>query len=96
LTPQFRISQKDGFWVLDVFYITTDTQQPLFADWGGFEEPFNETDYQKMAEWCYHTFKTWLTPKRARRMGYNQFFFKSKKDADWFILHWSGVDISVE
>jgi hypothetical protein len=90
--PQFRTDQRDGFWTVEVFYIT-DTTQPLFQDWDGFEEPFSEEDYQKMQHWCYKTFRTWLTPRRARRMSFNQFWFKNKKDLDWFILHWSGVDI---
>jgi len=48
-----------------------------------------------MKDWCYNNFKTWLKPKRARRMGYNDFWFQSKKDADWFVLYWSGVDIDM-
>jgi hypothetical protein len=28
-------------------------------------------------------------------MGYNDFWFQSKKDADWFVLYWSGVDIDM-
>lgn len=93
MTPKFKIEEKDGYWSVEVFYITTEDNQP-FVDWEGFEEPFSEEDYQKMTNWCYQTFKTWLTPKRARRMSYNQFYFKSKQDADWFMLYWSGVDIS--
>jgi hypothetical protein len=96
MIPKFRVSKRDNFWVLEVFYITQNDQQPLFDDWEGFEEPFSEDDYQKMQHWCYNTFKTWLTPQRAKRMSYNQFWFKSKKDADWFMLYWGGVDISVE
>ena len=97
MKPQFRVSERDGFWALQVFYITEDSSQGnLFDDWGGFEEPFNEDTYQSMTKRCYNHFKTWLTPKRARRMSYNEFWFKSKKDADWFILYWSGVDINMD
>jgi hypothetical protein len=97
LKPQFRIAQRDSHWTVQVFYVTEDTGQGnLFDDWGGFEEPFNEPTYQLMKDWCYNNFKTWLKPKRARRMGYNDFWFQSKKDADWFILYWSGVDINMD
>lgn len=93
MKPQFRVKERDGFWSVQVFYITEDSGQGhLFDEWG-FEEPFNEDTYQTMSQWCYNQFKTWLTPKRARRMAYNDFWFKSKKDVDWFILYWSGVDI---
>ncbi len=96
MTPTFRVTERDGFWTVQVFYITNEEQGHLFDDWGGFEEPFNEPTYQLMADWCYNNFKTWLKPKRARRMAYNDFWFKSKKDADWFILYWSGIDISLD
>lgn len=96
MTPQFRVEERNNQWVVEVYYITNSEQGNLFDDWGGFEEPFSESDYQKMQDWIYSTLKTWLWPKRARRMSFNQFWFKSKRDADWFILYWSGVDISVE
>lgn len=96
MTPQFRVEKKSNNWVVEVYYITNSEQGSLFSDWDGFEEPFSESDYQKMQDWIYSTLKTWLWPQRARRMSYNQFCFKKKKDADWFILYWSGVDISVE
>jgi hypothetical protein len=89
--PQFRLSNKDNFWVVEVFYIP-NADDTLFSDWE-FEEPFNEAVYQMMSNWCYEKFKTWLTPRRARRMSFNQFYFKSKKDADWFMLYWAGIDI---
>jgi hypothetical protein len=90
--PVFRIDQRQGFWTVDVYYVVNEEQQTLFGDWEGFEEPFSETDYEEMSKWCQLTFKVWENPKRARRMSYNQFWFKSKKDLDWFILYWSGVD----
>ena len=95
MKPTFRVDQRDNFWTVDVYYVTDD-QAPLFSDWEGFEEPFNEDVYQTMTKWCYDQFKTWLTPKRARRMSYTQFWFQSKRDLDWFVLYWSGVDISVD
>lgn len=95
MKPTFRIDQRDNFWTVDVYYVT-DAQAPLFSDWEGFEEPFNEETYQIMSKWCYENFKTWLKPKRARRMGYTQFWFQSKKDLDWFVLYWSGVDIRLD
>lgn len=95
MKPEFRIDRRDGFWTVDVFYITTDNQPQLFSDWG-FEEPFSEEVYEQIAKWCSDNFKTWLKPRRARRMSYTQFWFQSKKDLDWFILYWSGIDISVD
>lgn len=92
MKPEFRIDQRDNFWTVEIFYIATEDNQP-FDDWAGFEEPFNEEVYQKMTSWCYSTFKTYIWPKRARRMSYNQFWFKRRKDLDWFILHWSSIDI---
>ena len=91
MKPEFRLSKKNQDWVVEVFYIPKP-DDTLFSDWD-FEEPFHEDDYQKMTSWCYETFKTWLTPRRARRMAFNQFYFKSKKDADWFMLYWGGIDI---
>ncbi len=96
MIPQFRVEERNKIWVVDVFYITQSSQTSLFSDWDGFEEPFDEATYQKMTDWCYNTLKTYIWPKRARRMSYNTFHFKNKKDVDWFILYWSGVDISVE
>jgi len=92
LKPEFRVDRRDNFWTVEIFYTTTEENQP-FENWAGYEEPFHEDDYQKMTDWCYNTFKTYIWPKRARRMSYNQFWFKHKKDLDWFILHWSSVDI---
>lgn len=65
---------------------------PLFDDFEN-EEYFDEADYQKIAQWCESAFKTKRFPRRARRMSYAEFWFKSKKDADWFILYWSSIDI---
>jgi hypothetical protein len=90
--PAFRIDKKQGYWTVDIFWIANDDQQNLFLEWGGYEEPFSESDYDEMSKWCQLTFKAWENPNRARRMSFTQFWFKSKKDLDWFILHWSGVD----
>lgn len=95
MRPQFRIEQRGAIWVVDVFYVTDGSQPHLFSDWG-YEEPFSEEVYQTMQKWCADTFKTWLRPRRARRMSYAQFHFQRKKDVDWFVLYWSGIDISVE
>lgn len=89
MTLHFRVDQRERYWTVEIFDVSDDSQ-----DWlHGFEEPLNEEDYVKMAKWCETTFKTWLTPRRARRMSFNQFWFKKKADLDWFILYWSGVDI---
>lgn len=89
-TPAFRISEKSGYWVVEVFYNSRATL-PLFDDFET-EEYFEESEYQRIADWCYNHFKTWLTPRRARRMSYSEFWFKSKRDLDWFILYWSAID----
>jgi hypothetical protein len=96
MKPQFRIDKRDGFWTADVYYISNSDQQELFSEWDGFEEPFSESTYQDISKWCYNTFKTYIWPRRARRMSYTQFWFKNKKDLDWFVLYWSGIDISEE
>lgn len=93
MKPEFRINKKGSNWTVDIFWISGPDQQGLFSDWDGFEEPFNEDTYQMMSKWCEDTFKTWLYPKRVRRMSFTQFYFSSKRDLDWFVLHWSGVDI---
>lgn len=89
--PAFRTSEKSGYYVVEVFYMSRATL-PLFDDFET-EEYFEEAEYQRMADWCYNQLKTWLKPRRARRMSYSEFWFKSKKDADWFILYWSAIDI---
>ena len=91
MRPEFRLTTKNEYWVVEVFGRSFGDDD-LFGDWD-FEEPFHESDYQRMAEWCAKTFKTWLTPRRARRMSFNQFYFSSKKDAEWFMLYWGGLDI---
>lgn len=95
MKPAFRVDKNSRYWIVDVFCISSESQ-PLFSDWEGFEEPFSESDYEEMSKWCNMTFKVWEDPKRARRMSYTQFWFKSKKDLDWFILYWSGVDIGLD
>lgn len=91
MKAEFRVNKRKNFWIVDVFCID---QQGLFGDWEGFEEPFSEIVYADMAKWGNFTFKSWAEPKRFRRMGFNQFWFKSKKDLDWFVLYWSGVDFA--
>lgn len=93
MTPQFRITKIGRFWSVDVYYISSSEQRGFFTDWDGFEEPFSEKTYQSMTKWCYDTFKTYIHPKRVRRMGYTQYYFENKKDLDWFVMYWSGVDI---
>lgn len=92
MKPQFKIGRRKEFWTVDVFYIADGFRSGAFPELE-IEETFNESTYQKMAKWCSDNFKTWLKPRRARRMSYTQFWFKSKKDLDWFVLYWSGVDI---
>jgi len=91
MKPEFRIDRRGRYWTVEIFYLDPDEGSLLY----GFEEPYNEATYQQINKWCYDNFKTWLYPKRVRRMGFMQFDFASKRDLDWFILHWSGVDIPI-
>lgn len=49
-----------------------------------------EEQYCAIAAWCKQTFEQ----DRVRRTGYSTFWFKSKKDLDWFMLRWAAVDSS--
>lgn len=91
MKPNFRVNKVGGYWAVEIFW-TSDTYNSPYG-WEDFEEPFNEDTYQRMKKWCDDQFKTYLKPKRVRRMAFNQFYFQNKKDLDWFILFWSGVDI---
>jgi len=84
--PEFNIIEKDKYWSVEIFWYSYDRDYE-------FKETFSEEIYQKITDWCNDTFKTWLYPKRVRRMSYNTYYFSSKRDLDWFILNWSGVDI---
>jgi len=84
---EFNLNTKDGFWTVSVY-----TLEESFGDGELFQEPLNETQYAKMADWCAEVFQTTEQPKRARRMSYDTFWFTSQRDLDWFILHWSSVD----
>jgi hypothetical protein len=83
---EFDIDKPDRFWTVRIYTLET-----LFED-AQFDEPLNEEQYQRMADWCAIIFRTQNHPYRARRMSYDSFWFSSKRDLDWFILHWSGVD----
>lgn len=85
---EFDIDKRDKFWQVKVYVL-----ESIFDDEILFEEPLNEQQYQTLADWCAIVFHTQNHPYRARRMSYDSFWFSSKVDLDWFILHWSGVDI---
>lgn len=53
-----------------------------------------EAQYCRMTQWAQTTFKV-LEPKnqlRIRRMAFADFWFQSKRDRDWFVFHYSGLD----
>jgi hypothetical protein len=57
-------------------------------------EYLEEHQYENIYHWCRTTFDKNIDVYRVRRMSYADFWFKNKKDLDWFLLKWSGVDIS--
>lgn len=90
MKPKFIIGKKNKYWTVDIMHVDDDPNSFTY----GFDEPFHEETYIMFTDWCADTFKTWLYPKRVRRMSYTQYYFASKRDLDWFVLSWSGVDIS--
>lgn len=85
---EFEIDRRDKFWTVKVF-----TLENIFEDNDGpFEELLNEVQYQKLGDWCSLVFHVQNQPYRARRMSYDTFWFSSKRDLDWFVLYWSGID----
>ena len=85
---EFDIELKNKYWVVTVYVL-----EEIFGDKQLFREPLNEVQYAQMADWCQTVFQTDRRPNRAKRSSYDSFQFKSKRDLDWFILHWSSVDI---
>ena len=85
---EFSVDQRDQFWTVHVWYSTPDGQMAI----EGGREHLHESQYANIADWCSNIFDTKNSPRRARRMSYDCFWFTSKRDLDWFILHWSGVD----
>lgn len=88
MKARFEIDKRDRYWVLDIFRENEDEDEFGFG-----METFHEETYIMFTDWCAKAFKTWLYPKRVRRMSYTQYHFASKRDLDWFVLNWSGVDI---
>lgn len=84
----FDINQKGRYWQVEVTY-----HSPENFPWNDESQEFlDEEQYQKIADWCNQTFDIRSNPHRVRRMAYADFWFASKRDLDWFILYWSGVD----
>lgn len=58
-----------------------------------YDEPYSnreyltESQYVKINDWCQKTFN-----KKVLRISYADFWFTSKKDRDWFLLYWTGID----
>lgn len=83
MTLEFHINQRrnNQFWEAIVFYRSADSHS---------EEHLNESQYQRIADWCRETFHTDRIGHkiRARRMAYDAFWFKNRADLDWFVLFW--------
>ncbi len=90
----FDIYNRGKYVGVNVWYLSK--QQDLFSDWDDNFTPareyLDEVQYVRMASWCQLTFNTKVHTRRARRMAFADFWFTSKRDLDWFILHWSSVD----
>ena len=84
---QFDTYKKNHYFGINVWYRTDEG----FSQENG-REYLTEEQYSTIAKWCETTFNTQEYKLRARRMSYADFWFTSKRDVDWFLLHWSGID----
>lgn len=85
---EFDIDLVRGHWRVNVWH------KNIYMETENLRMYLTEAQYQKITEWGKVIFNTSnpLHSKRFRRMAYADFWFRSKKDADWFVLYWSGVD----
>ena len=88
LILHFDIYRRGKFWGVNVGYESPENFPYDLAS----REYLDEDQYQKIADWCNQTFDTRTSPNRVRRMAFADYWFTSKRDLDWFILYWSGVD----
>lgn len=86
---QFDVYKKGRYIGVNIWYPTAGDH---IRENG--REYLTEIQYSEIANWCNRTFNTKENKLRARRMAFADFWFTSKRDLDWFILHWSGVDIN--
>lgn len=88
----FEIYKKGKFAGVNIYLRAP--QIDLFDDGNDFyaREYLEEAQYARIAEWCSKTFSNKKNKLRVRRMAFADFWFQSKTDLDWFLLHWSGVD----
>jgi hypothetical protein len=81
----FEISKRKRFWCVNVWVrIISNPYQRCYLE---------ERQYNVIDQWCKTTFSNTDTKNRVRRMSYADFWFLNKKDLDWFLMRWSGVDI---
>lgn len=85
---EFDIGRRSKYWTVNVWTTNNLWDDPEFR----YREYLEEDQYDRLAQWCYKTFHKDDDHYRVRRMSYADFWFKSKRDLDWFIFCWSGVD----
>lgn len=85
---QFDTYEKNRYYCVNVWYASPENFPYDLAS----REYLNEDQYQKITDWCKQTFDALSQPHRVRRMSYADFWFSSKRDLDWFILYWSGIN----
>lgn len=84
---EFDIYKRNRYTGVNIWYRTADE---YYEESG--REYLTEIQYSKINQWCSQVFNTEKYRLRVRRMAYADFWFASSRDADWFILYWSGID----
>jgi hypothetical protein len=79
---RFEIEKHKRIWRVNI-WVSSDNQSRDYLE---------EIQYEKISQWCKATFCSKFQSDRVRRMSYADFWFKNKKDLDWFLLKWAGVD----
>jgi hypothetical protein len=81
----FEISKRKKYWCVNIWvrYDSNPYQR----------EYLEEHQYEKINQWCKTTFPQNNNKNRVKRMSYADFWFLDKKDLDWFLVRWTGVDI---
>ena len=85
---EFDVGVRSNYWNVNIWARKTGWQYESYP----YREYLTEEQYVRLLQWCHKTFHTSKDRYRIRRMSYADFWFKHKKDLDWFILCWSGVD----
>ena len=83
---EFDVSIRSKYWNLNIWARKPEVDYDACP----YREYLTEDQYVRLLRWGQKTFHK--GKNRIRRMSYADFWFKNKKDLDWFILCWSGVD----